>query len=182
MAFPRAPKKPVTGKLKLMIKPKETVVEITDKEPEASSPDYSEQLDFKVPRGFSLEMDVSALISKQQKHAAKALRQIRDKLQACGNCRRKVTTAQIDLAERFLNDACGVFVREASEGVSIVTSQLPNGVITFKFSLGERSLHVLVNTSFVEVGVYDHNSLQSELTSAYPADSITNMISWLVST
>jgi len=181
MPFPRAPKRPVTGKLRLVVKPNETAVEVGREEETEPQADYSDRLTFKVPRGFTLEMDANALTSKQQAHAAKALRRIRDKLQACGSCRRKVTAVQVDLAERLLNDACGVFAGNATNAVTITTGQLPNGAITFRFSLGTRALHVLVNTSFVEVGSYENDSLKSELTSGYPANSVTNLFSWLVS-
>ena len=180
MAFPRAPKKSVSGRLKLFIKPKETVVEVDAEEPPSPpEKDHSDRLTFKVPRGFSIEMDASSIVSQQQKHASKALRRIRDKIQSCGNCRRKVTTAQIDLAEQVLNDVCGILAASSTAAVSITTGQFPTGEIEFKISADSRRLHIRVNTSFVEVGLYDNNTLQSDFTSVYPDPKVSDTFSWL---
>jgi hypothetical protein len=55
MAFPTAPKKPVKGKLKLIIRAPVTSEDVPEEEEkEDLGEDFSDQLDVKAPRGFSI--------------------------------------------------------------------------------------------------------------------------------
>ena len=181
MAFPRVPKKSVSGKLKLVVREPSTEIEVTDESPSGQAlgvEDLAGELQINLPKGFSMERDSSVVVAEQKKLAIKSLSNIRDKLKSCSSCRNKIKTTQVDLSEDLIADIC----KQANERKLVVTlsvGQLPNGVISVKASNGLEQLHFLVNTAFVEVGAYGANTLQEEAKVVYPSAKVTELISWL---
>lgn len=179
MTFPKAPKKTVAGKLKLVARSPETEVVISDEAP--IQKDLAGNIALKVPKGFSVDTTAGEVLTHQQKNAAEALHRIRNKLSGCGNCRNKVSELQVDVAEKILNFSCDFLVSKIENVYSIVVHQHKNGNIQLNFGGAKKQLHFLISSEgLVKAGFYADEFLRFEMNVVSLPDDLVGIFSWLI--
>jgi len=182
MPFPRAPKKPVSGTLKLVIRPP-TAGTFGEEDPRAEfkdEVDFSAGMGFNLPRGFSAYTTVQEVMRRQREAALQQVQKLRDKLAKCGSCKKTTSPVVLSCVEIELERAYSIFILKAEHAVKVILGQRPNGDVTLDFSAGGKQLSLIVALAGVEVGMYSKDSLQSTATFQYPVENaLTYYFDWL---
>ena len=105
MPFPRSPNKTISNKLKLVIRPADTEVQLEadPREEYLEAEDFSEGFKVKLPKGFTLDSTSESVLEKQRKAALQRIEDIKDKQRACSNCRK--ITSELSLENATANEA-----------------------------------------------------------------------------
>jgi len=178
MAFPRAPKKPVTGRLRLVVKSPTSVT--VGEEPTEEFVDLSDQLTFKVPRGFQIETDPGALIDKQLKVALVHLDRIKEKREACRNCENLVEVEALGTAYKLVSYAATYFSTNSDTSVSFSVSQKTTGQIVVQYKTGSKLLVALPLTASISIGSYQNDTRVSEGDFTISSPDLVACFYWLI--
>jgi hypothetical protein len=181
MAFPKVPRKPVTGKLNLTVRAPVEVV-AGDTPPETDSPpgpDLSGELTFKVPRGFTMSSDPVDVVTDQRKLVGRKLDELRAKRDTCGACRKATSEAMLDTMEDILFAATD-WCMSQSITVKIDFRQEKDGSLLAYFETPQRTLGTRVRTSAVEIGYYLENGLSKEHKYRLEGFTPVKCVEWLV--
>lgn len=182
MSFPKAPKKPVVGTLKLSIRNLEVEGSTEDDPNEKfkSTPDLSNGLKFSLPRGFMLDTDREQVIGRQKASGLKRLSEIRDKAQKCRACHRRVDLSAVDRCEELLEFVASFLKSHTTDTPSFVVSQEPDGSLSLDVTLSKKLLCFQINSGAIEIGHYSGNSLVEEKSARLISSQVTDSLSWLV--
>ena len=172
MSFPRAPKKPVTGQLKLSIKsPTQVEVKTVDpREEYQDKRDLSSQLKFNLPLGFSQDAKATRA---QDKDRDKALRQayaVQDSTKA--EHARRVVEFSHDWLKSTTNDYVSMVLRDQSDGALF---------ISFANQRIDKELWVLVKLADLKVAKYLGNTQVTLIDKiSLHSPEFINQLIWLV--
>lgn len=161
MAFPKVPRKPVTGRLNLTVRPAtvEVVAGETDEPP--TTPDVAGTLDFKLPRGFTLSTTPSEVILEQRALLFKKLDALRAKRETCAACKRATSERMISVVEDAVSALADSLLVQ-SITVKIDFRQEKDGTLVTHFETPTKTLGLKVLSSVVETGYYLPSGLSNE--------------------
>ena len=163
MSFPKVPRKPVTGRLNLTVRPAdvEVVVEASDQTTVPDAPDLAGTLDFKLPRGFTLSTDPSEIILEQRALMYKKLDALRAKRETCAACKRATSERMISVVEDVVGAVTDSLLVQ-SITVKIDFRQEKDGTLVTYFETPTKTLGLKVLSSVVETGYYLPSGLSNE--------------------
>lgn len=181
MPFPRVPKKPVIGQLKLIVKSPTTVeVETVDPREEfKDNKDLSEQVKFKLPRGFSVVTEVGKYMEDQKKRATRKLVDLRRRTEGCKSCRRGINVAAIERAQEIIDHSCDYLKTNADTCVRVLVGYQKDGAVTLNFIRPDTELGVVVYPDSFEFGRYFKGSLMDETGVVLTASKLTGGLAWV---
>lgn len=182
MPFPRAPKTPVTGQLKLLIK-SPTQVQVVSADPRdefSGRPDFSDKLSFKLPRGFTKLESPTNFITEQETKALELVRSLQKKAKACASCHKEASILLLYDVSEVITISCSYLKSNAKGPVKIIVGPLVANTSTLRFIGADKEIGVIVSPQGVEVGKYYKNTLikDSGLLLGFP--DINNWFEWLV--
>jgi hypothetical protein len=177
MSFPKSPSKPVSGKLKLVIKnPTEVIV---DASPTVSDGPDDGELKFKLPAGFGLDMDLGAVLERQLTTAHKSITEIEKRYLACSNCRRKDYNPEGIAAIRLCIDLIGNTVKDKiSVTPKILLAHEKNGNISLEATVGDRSVIAVSTPTGILLGTYNRYVIHEE--APMSRETYEKMLLWTV--
>src|SRR5690606_28311249 len=127
--------------------------EVPEKQETAEGPDISQYLEFKLPRGFSMNVDPKELTAAQHERVVGQILKIREKRNTCSACRNATSVRMLDLAEESLGFITAGLI-EKSLAVKIRFSQEKDGTLVLYFETSDRTLGFKIMTGAVEVGYF----------------------------
>lgn len=176
MGFPRAPHKRVSGTLKLYVAPPISE-EVGEKQPLSEVEDLSSQIMFSLPRGFTMDKDLSEVIKRQEKGALNRLGELRKKARGC--CHSKVDVIVVDRAQEIVERACGVLQDRAHSLPSLVLGHQQDTSITIDFTVRDRHLAIIVYRSRIAFGRYFEGTLIEESEVSKLSPPVMGGLSWV---
>lgn len=181
MPFPRSPKKKVSGKLSLIIKPPGKEVEIEAEEDINISGSEDNIISFSPPAGFSVSKTFEELVSFQIERAQRRIKDIDDNRSKCSNCAKSASDKMIEDAYHFLNCVKDAFTE--GKKFSVVVGQ-EEDIITIDVHFDGRQLSTIIgrptrHKENIEMGIYSSDILVEETrTNSYKVlPTIYNLLS-----
>lgn len=166
MPFPRAPKRPVKGTLKLVVRPPETEAvlgegeEVDPREEFSGTVDSADGLNIKLPQWFSVDKSTDDVTRRQHNAALEQIQGLRDKRSRCAVCKKKTSERALDEAELFVRGALGVVLECCPDPVTFIIGQLPDGAITLDLTRPRVLLSIHFSAAGAEHGAYLNDELQ----------------------
>ncbi len=156
MGFPKAPKRRVSGRLKLQIKPPVTNKE-EEKDPRedfVGAADLSSSLEFAFPRGFVVDSASRDVTDRQEKNALHWLEERDKKPGDCRGCRKNMASVTIWRARQLIKHVCAFLKERSQNHATVVVGHQRDGTITVNFTSGDRELATIVHPDYFELGRY----------------------------
>lgn len=156
MGFPTAPKRRVSGRLKLQVKAPATNEE-AEKDPReafAGVEDLSPSLQFSFPRGFLVDVGTKDVIDRQKKNALHWLTGLDGGSGSCRGCHKDTSLETIEQARQLVEYVCAFLRDNAHNPATVVIGHQQDGTITVNFTIRDRELATIVHPDHFELGRY----------------------------
>lgn len=182
MGFPKAPKKRVSGVLRLVARPPVSSEEEPKFHPEdefKGTKDFSSSLQFKLPRGFSISEDHREMTEKQGANALLRLDELKKKAGGC--CGRTVDIKAVEAA-RLLVLQVGTYLNSLTDThATIAVGNQKDGAVSVDVTVQNRLLAFIVYPSRLLVGRYFDGALVEEYEMPTTVPEV-GCLQWLVGT
>lgn len=181
MEFPKAPKRRVSGRLRLQVKAP-VINEEVEKDPREAfvgAVDFSSSLEFAFPRGFVVDAAPKDVIVRQKDSALRWLEKLDKKVGDCHDCRKNTAQETIDRARKLVEYVCVFLKDHAHNYVTVVVNRQVDGTITVNFTIRDRELVAIIHPDHFELGRYFEGLLisESEFKGEFPLPN--DCLSWL---
>lgn len=179
--FPKAPSKPLSGQLQIIIAPPGFSV-ASDVEPEIPAGSDDNLLNFSLPTGFTIDESLDSLLARQIKNTLQSLDEIERRYLNCGPCRKKAYNPTVlNNARAAVKQAERIFSGALNKSITILLNHDVSGEISIEITYKPKTVIFVFmekNSGNFEIGTFDAAGFVDRVT--YSEEAGSQKIAWLL--